>query len=459
MNDSSKYGFLWRIPGALAYLFKGRKPEEGCAEQRVEAQWETDYKDANEINYTEIFTNRLTNYALYGSTISVDDEEIDKALQRMMRKARKISMWSLAVGRAYLVPYIMGGEIYTDIIPQSHSMIMRRRGDDILGFACLADLRTVEKRKYARWTHYDYDPTRKIFSVKNKATNLTSNLEAPLTVVDEWADILPYIEFRGVERPLFGFVDSPKDNRDTDMAQGAAITFGCKGTMNELKNNNKEFSEEFEKKSAKLGVDKAMLEKGAILDQYVMGFNRGGMYGGGPFEVFDPAMREQSYISREDAVAKRLEKQVGTSSGILTNAETAMATATQVRRAMFDTISMVDAIRTSFEDAAGALCYAYEVYLGLVGKHVKKGYRVTAAWSQSYIEDDMERFNKIQQAHSAGIASDLEYRREIFPNESPEEAKKALEEIEKSRPDPMEYIAGPDGGDGYVPNEEPTEGE
>lgn len=443
-NDVSRYGFFRRIGPTLAYLFKGKKPTEGYVEQRTEEQFESDYRDTKNINYTEIFAGRLTNYTLYGGTVTADDEEINKALARLMKKARKVSVWALAVGRSYLVPYITGGEVYTDIIPQSRSIVTRQRGDDILGFACLSDLRTVGNKRYARWTHYDYDPVRKIFSVENKATNFTSNGEVALSVVAEWADILPYIEFSGVEKPLFAFVDSPKDNRDTDMTQGAAITFGCKETIEELRKNHGDFFNEFDLKEAHLAVDKAMLDWDGKIPKKFISFNSSN---GKVFEIYDPVLRDQSYINREDAVSKRLEKQVGTSGGILTNAETAMATATQVRRAMFDTVSMVDAIRSSFEDAIDVLCYAYEVYLGLLGRRVKPGYAVTSTWSQSYIEDDTERFNKVQQGHTSGVVSDLELRREIYPNESPEDAERALKEIEESKPDPFEYVAGPDGGD------------
>lgn len=454
-TDVPRIGLFRRLLNSVAKLFPAKERSEGYAEQRAEEKWEETYKDTRAVNYTEIFASRLTNYALYGASVTADDEVMNDTLKRMMRKARKASNWALAVGRAYLVPYMVGGEVYTDIIPQSRAVVTRKVGDDILGFACLADLRKVGTKTYARWTMYDYDLTRKAFVVENKATDFKSDSEVSLASVGEWADILPYIEFQGVEKPLFGFVDSPKDNRDTDNTNGASITFGCNGTVDELHDNIKWFSEEFRKKVARLGVDKSMLDKGAMLEQYVLPFNSGGMNGGNLFEVFDPPMRDQSYISRGDSVSARLEKQVGTSSGILTPADTSMATATQVRRAMFDTIAMVDAIRESFENAIDALTYAYEVYLGILGKPFNKGYTVKKIWSQAYIDDDMERFNKITQGHSAGVVSDLEYRREIFPNETPEEAEKALEEIEASKPDPFDMMAGNDGGDGA---EEPQDG-
>lgn len=455
-NVNMRGGFFRHIGAAVSKLFR-RKAIEPREEQKGEEFSEEVYRLGAKVNYTEIFANRLTNYALYGGTVSCDDEEIEKCLKRLMKKSRKAVIWSLVVGRVYLVPYTVGNEIYTDIIPQSRSIVTRRRGDDVLGFACMADLRVVNNKKYARWTLYDYDDKRKVFSIENKATAFLRGTEVPLGVVEEWEDILPYMEITGVEKPLFGIVDSPKDNRSTDSIEGAPITFGCGGTILELLKNIKEFEEEFDKKISRLGVDKAMLSQDAwgALDKYVMPFNSSIPGSASLFEVFSPDIRDQAYINRSLSVEGRLEKQVGTSNGILTPADTSMATATQVRRAMFDTTAMVDVIRETFEGAVKDVCDAYAVYLSLMSKPYNSGYTVTASWSNAYIEDDMERFQKIQQAHSAGIVSDIEYRREIYPNESPEEAQKALDEIAADRPDPIKYMAGFDGGDGF--GTEPTQ--
>lgn len=449
-NGNMQGGLLRQIGASMAALFR-KNAVESRVEQREEEFSEEAYRWGQRVNYTEIFANRLTNYALYGSSVTADDGEINACLGRLMRKARKAVIWSLVTGRTYLVPYTVGGRIYTDLIPQSRSIVTRRRGDDVLGFACLSDLRVVGKNKYARWTLYDYDDTRRVFTVENKATAFLQGTELPLGVVEEWAEILPYVEISGVDRPLFGFVDSPRDNKSTDSLDGASITAGCGATIAELLKNLREFEEEFDKKTTRLGVDKAMLspETGRALDQYVMPFN-GGMGAGALFEIFSPDIRDQSYIQRSLSVEGRLEKQVGTSSGILTPADTSMATATQVRRSMFDTTAMVDAIREGFERAVNDVCAAYAIYLSLMHRPFNSSFTVTASWSNVYLEDDMERFQKVQQAHTSGIVSDFEYRREIYPNESPEEAKRALDEIKRNRPDPIEYMAGLDGGDGVT---------
>lgn len=452
LNNKS-YGFWDNLIETIKRLFSKKNSGETYVDQRVEAKWERDYKNISDVNYTEIFSSRLKNYVLSGSSITSDDEQINICLQRCMDKAGKWVSMAIGIGRCYLVPYIIGDIIYTDIIPQSRAVITSTQGDDILGFASISDVRNIEKKWYIRWTDYEYDPILKTFTIENKATTLNSRAEVPLSIVPEWKDIQPYISFSNIERPLFGYVDSPKDNRNTDKLQGASITLGCAGTIDEILKNNKQFMHEYDGKEIQLGINKLMMDSergkaqgmgGERAYSYVM-FN--GVDTNELFQVFSPDIRDQSYINRDEAVKGRLEKQVGTSNGILTHADTAMATATQVRRAMFDTTAMINEVRRSIDVAARNLCYTYEIYLSIIGIPYNKNYSIKSLWSTEYMQDDMERFDKVSRAHTSGVASDVELRREVYPNETPEEAEAAIEKIKSERPDPLDYMVGRDGGD------------
>ena len=57
----------------------------------------------------------------------------------------------------------------------------------------------------------------------------------------------------------------------------------------------------------------------------------------------------------------RLEKQIGTSKGILTEIETAQATATAIRKALYDTFTIVDDARVGFEQAMEDVVYSIDV--------------------------------------------------------------------------------------------------
>jgi hypothetical protein len=229
-------------------------------------------------------------------------------------------------------------------------------------------------------------------------------------------------------------VDCPKDNRTTDKLQGAPITFGCDETIQEIRDTLKQYADEFDLKQSWLGVDRLMLGKdGKPENRLFKTFD--GKSTENLFEIFSPDIRGTAYESRLLNLLARLEKQVGTSSGILTPADTSMATATQVRRSMYDTIAMTERMRKSIDKAIRALCYCYEVYFPLIGKATPKEYNLRLYWEDKMMQDTSERFQQLMQAKGSAV-KDEEIRQFLYPNETAEERAKAIEEIRESNPEP-----------------------
>ena len=442
------------LQSAMRLFSLGGKSRESYLDQRVEERWDADYKNKLRINFVEIFANRLSTYAMNGSTISCDDETLDELLYSVWCRASKWLPLALGVGRVYLVPYILGDQVYTDYIAQSNVIATDFNGEDLVGFVCVSDVKTVGDKRYARMTHHQFDADAKTYTVTNKAVLQRAGGfggDVPLSVVPEWADLLPEITFTGVEERPFGFVDSPKDNRNADKLQGASICDGCQGTIQEIYDTIQQYMIEFDHKRSVLGVDRTMIDQDtmqrnggrvAIAQEYILTENTGKLGTGGSdlFSVYSPDIRDAAYRDRLLHLFGRLEKQVGTSTGILTPADTSMATATQVKRAMYDTWAMVGRMRTSIEAAMHSLAYGMTVMLSVIGVSIDEDYALTFDWSQDLLKDSAEEFAQISQGHSAKVLSDVEYRRFFYPNESPEEAQAALEEIRKSQPDPYDEL-------------------
>lgn len=442
--------FLRNIKQKIKALF-GKQVQESRIESNTETFWERDYTRIDAINFTEIFANRLTNYAIADSTVDIDDENISELLQTTFGRAYKWVQMALGIGRVFLVPYVNGGKVYTDIIPQSRAWVTRIVGGDIIGMVVLADIRNVDTRIYQRWTLYEYDPVGKSFTITNKATTYGGAGEISLATLPEWEDIPPQAKINGVERPLFAYCDSPKDNRTADLLQGASITMGCEDTIKEIRETLKEYASEFELKRAFVGVDKLMIDKetGKPSPLFITFEDKRSE---SLFEVFSPDIRDQAYRDRINALFARLEKQVGTSSGILTPAETANATATQVRRSMFDTFCMVSKMRRSIENCLRGLCECYAVYLRLLGVPVKDGLTPSFDWDNSFVEDTAETFAQLTQGQAMGAISEAEVRRFIFPSETEEEAEEAVRKISENKPEqlymPPDGLFGDTGADG-----------
>ena len=85
-----------------------------------------------------------------------------------------------------------------------------------------------------------------------------------------------------------------------------------------------------------------------------------------PWLVYAPAIRNEAMYDRLEHLFAMLEKAVGTSRGILTARETATATATEIRAANHDTLTLVTAIRRMWEQALDDMAYAADVLLSLI---------------------------------------------------------------------------------------------
>lgn len=444
-------------------LFKQRnKAAETLMNQRTEERWARQYM-ANDLpmNLAEVFAVRLTNYSANGSTIESADEAVNDVLNKLWAKLYKWLPLGIAIGRVYLLPYICGDQIYISFVPQSQVIETDIAGDQVIGFVCVADTKSASNKTYCRIEHYAFDRATRSYSITNKAVEKSSGAEVDLSVIPAWGKIQPVLVFTGVDAPLFGYVDSPRDNRLPSKPAGAGILYGCDNTVREIMECIKQYETEYSNKVSVLGVNQTMLANefnpatgqsmpGAVssaqLPPRYIKYDAIGKLGADQsdlFSVFSPDIRSQSYQERLLELFGRLERQVGTSAGILTPADTAQATATQVRRTMYDTLCMVDRIQASIEQAVDAVAYATSMMLAAIGKPTGD-YTPSITWGDGMEQAKDEHFQMMAQAHSAGVISDAEFRQEVYPNESIEEAQAAVEKIRAEKPDPLEAMFPPE---------------
>ena len=233
-----------------------------------------------------------------------------------------------------------------------------------------------------------------------------------------------------VDRALFGYVKSPINNRISNDKYGVPITFGCEETILEIRECLQQIQREFKLKECFVGADSTMfdgkdsLPKNGIFRKVDSGEN-------GFFEVFDPAIRESSYYARLQELYKRLEHEVGTSYGILSDVQTQNATATEIKRSMYDTFNIVDDMRTSIEKGLEDFFYACNVLANAYNLSPMGEYNLSFNWSYTLLEDSQQEFSQLVQGMNQGVITKEELRNWIFPSESLEESKKKIEEIQK----------------------------
>lgn len=400
-------------------------------------KYASEYERIDDINFNAIFSNKLANYVVSDSNLNITGENarvdlLSKMGQSMWRKAKKMTSMGFGYGGVIIVPYVKGGKIYYNLVPQNRVTIDEVDGDLITGATVLAEKKVVggslNSKTYMRWTNYQ---------VKNGNITITQQFSDEkgnkIPAPDFWQNIQEVQVITGVDRVLFGYVKSPINNRNASDTYGVPITYGCDTTILEIKETLKQIAREYELKQAFVGADATMFNGKDALPLNGL-FKKIDSGDDTFFEEFSPAIRDSSYFARLQELYQRLEKEVGTSRGILSEVETRNATATEIKKAMYDTFTICDDMRTNIEKAMDDFFYACNVLANAYNLSPQGEYELDFDWSYSLLEDPQQEFNQMMQCESKGIISKVEIRQWMNPDETLEEAEKKIKEIEESNP-------------------------
>ena len=413
-------------------------PKEVDDNSRYAAQ----YESINNINFNAIFSNKLANYTVSDSNINIEGDNprtefLNQIAQSLWKKIKKISSMSYGYGGTFLIPYVKGNKIFYNKVPQSRVTIDKTEGDLITGATVLAEKKVIsqgmsQSKIYLRWTNYRVENGNGI--IEQKFTDETGK-EIP--VPDFWANIKLKETIGNVDRALLGYIPSPINNRKTNDKYGVPITYGCDATIAEIKETMKQLLEEFRLKRPFLGIDLTMLKtnrNGDIIELPDNGLYRKFNFDEGDkkFEIYDPQFR--SYTERLQELYKRLEDEIGTSRGIISEMQTNNATATEIKRAMYDTFNIVDDMRANIEKGLQDFFYACNVLANANNLAPMGEYELSFEWSYSLIEDTATEWSQLVVAQSKGVISEVELRQWLKPDETLEESQKAIDEIRESQP-------------------------
>ena len=393
------------------------------------------YESIDDINFNAIFSNKLANYTISDSNINIEGENkraelLNKTGQSMWKKAKKIVSMAYGYGGLALVPYVKGGKIYYNLVPQSRITIDEIEGENIVGATLLAERKvingTINQTVYLRWTNYQVVNGNMVIT-QQYSDEKGNKIPTP----DFWKDIQEVRTITNVDRVLFGFIKSPINNRKANDKYGVPITYGCDATILEIKETLKQMIREYELKEAFVGADATMFNGKNALPQSGL-FKKIDSTNDDFFEVFDPQFRD--YTTRLQELYKRLEHEIGTSYGILSEVDTRQATATEIKRSMYDTFTICDDMRTNIEKGLDDFFYACNVLANAFNLSPMGEYNISYEWSYSLLEDTQTEWSQLTYAQNKGIISNVELRQWLKPDETLEESQKAIKEIKENDP-------------------------
>ena len=393
------------------------------------------YESIDDINFNAIFSNKLANYTISDSAMNIEGDNarvdlLDKTGQSMWKKAKKITSMAFGYGGVIVVPYVKGGKIYYNLVPQDRLTIDETDGELITGATVLAEKRvisgTISQTTYLRWTNYQ---------IKNGNLTITQQYSDDkgnkIPAPDFWKDIVEIRSISNVDRVPFGYIKSPINNRRANDKYGVPITYGCDATILEIKETMKQMIREYELKECFVGADVAMFNGKNALPSNGL-FKKIDSTSDDFFEVFDPQFRD--YTTRLQELYKRLEHEIGTSYGILSEVDSQNATATEIKRSMYDTFTICDDMRSSIEKGMEDFFYACNVLANAYNLSAQGEYTLDFDWSYSLLEDTATEWSQLTYAQNKGVVSKVELRQWLKPDETLEESQKAIKEIEEQEP-------------------------
>ena len=393
------------------------------------------YENIDNINFNAIFSNKLANYTVSDSNLNIigDNKRVDllnDVNKSIWKRAKKITSMGFGYGAVAIVPYVKGGKLYYNLVPQDRITIDAMDGELITGATVLAEKKViggnVNTKVYLRWTNYQIQ-NNNLTITQQFSDDKGTKIPAPTF----WQDIQEVKVITNVDRVPFGFIKSPINNRKANDKYGVPITYGCDATILEIKETMKQMIREYELKEVFVGADITMFNGENGLPKNGL-FKKINADSDDFFEVFDPQFRD--YTTRLQELYKRLEHEIGTSYGILSEVATQQATATEIKKSMYDTFTICDDMRTNIEKGMEDLYYACNVLANAYNLSPQGDYELDFDWSYSLLEDTQTEWTQLTYANNKGIISDVELRQWLKPEESLEEAQKSLDKIKENQP-------------------------
>lgn len=426
---------LWN---KILALFGKKQIENDLITQENE-QFVAKYEFDKDINFTAIFANKLANYTISDSNIDVNGDNkraelLKGVIKKLNKKLKKTISRCLGSGGVLAIPYVNNGKLYFNIISQSRLSINKIVGDNIVDCTIMAEHIVKDREHYFRWADYTLEDGN--LYIRYRATLDDTPIE--MNLIPQWANIED-ISITNVDRMPFMYIKSPIDSRKELEDYGVPITFGCDKQIERIMKDLEQIDREYSLKEAFVGADITMFKGDDALPT-------NGLYkkinaGEDDFwEVFDPAFRDTSLYNKLMNDFAILEKQVGTSKGILTEVQTSNATATEIKKMLKETFDIVDDIRDSLEDGLNDFLYACDVLANYFNLSPPGDYELVIDWSYDLLEDPTASFNQLIQGVSNGVIKKAELRQFIKPNETLDEAQAVVDEIKQESPNVKDLV-------------------
>lgn len=427
------------------------------------------YEDITGEDITATIANKLAMLTMADSTLEVADPSgrealtpraqlLSDTLQRLWQEdAPWMTAQAFGKGGVVLAPMVTPGrQLHVDVVDQNRVAILRRDGEKPTEAALIVEQLVKDDRRYNLIANYALTEGGNV--IRYHAVD-EAGVPVGLATLEPWAGITPEVRIGGVDRLLLAFLLCPRDNRRTDKDAGVPITFGAESLVKELAEHANIYRREYKLTRPMLGLDATLWAGDSDTlsirkirktvqdtDEPFIPVDAPSLDGKAVWQYYAPAIRQEAMEARYQSLCRRVEKACGLSQGILTERQTMnYANRDEVRAAMYDTFSVVRAMRARWETALEDLAYGLDALAeraGLTPAGGRGQFALSFDWDMSLIESTAETFQQYLELQTIGAVSKAEIRQWVKGG-TLQEAQAAVDEIAASTPakeDPFQTI-------------------
>lgn len=174
--------------------------------------------------------------------------------------------------------------------------------------------------------------------------------EVPLNALEEYAQLPAKFTLNSPGNVGLVRVKMPMSNCVDGSREGISVFAPIEGLLEAIAENEHQLRQEFRNGASRLVVSRDLLDRGQLKDSLFVALDESPDSLG--ITVFNPQLREQSYLNRQQAYLRAVENAVGLKRGLLSQVEAVDRTATEITSSEGEYMTTILELRRAWEKAA-----------------------------------------------------------------------------------------------------------
>lgn len=289
---------------------------------------------------------------------------LDEQYQKIIDNIRIETEYACAKGGLIFKPYIENEKIYIDYVQADKFVPVKFNGSGDLIAAMFPDEIKVKGITYLREEYHELFPDGTYY-ISNTA--YMNGIECPLDYVEEWKDLEPEINLKGLNKPLFSYFKMPlANNKDSTSNLGVSVYSKAVDTIKEVDRQYNKILWEYDGTELAIDVALDMIKNDELPQGKKRIFRKLDTENEDFYNVFNPDIRDESLYNGINKLLQSVEFKVGLAYGTLSDVQTVEKTATEIissKQRSYSTVADIQkALRISLEHLIYAMDYLTTFY-------------------------------------------------------------------------------------------------